>query len=437
MHQEIEPTKKPLSPEAIVSPSKENLASQMSRVLEKAQATGETYSLSGAAEFLNQLVKEKGIETNVSRTTFQKWTTITLAKIIKPIANLPQEELSSEIFKEKFPNEKALPLSPTALVSFKGHHRYNGTLSIHDLRGVIACAQQAYEGGLMAEYRPAKVVIRSFRRGCFSLHEMARILKYRYPDSSFLHQLDRLILNGTLPLKNYPRILARAIGIPNEFFSQELKEEWLKIFESKKKEQYSPRTLLAHYPEEFSSFSRFLRTVHGIKFLNRYLPLLTIYFQEKGIGIMTEGYEPTGGTYHILSLKVQKEIKKLLENEEAQEEISRITSKGFTLEEYTQTYCHRFPDGTPIALTEAIRLAGGPKIFTNKRRFESIKGLLRKRDIPLKEKLLTSGKRKTICVYLPIEKLAEAVDILKREGKESLGFNQAAGVVQNCFDFIS
>lgn len=416
MHPEIEPTKKPLPPEATTFPPKENLASQFARVLEKVPESRKTYNFGEAAEFLNQRARDLGMETRVSKETVRRWAAITMAKIIEPVAFLPQEEPNSELFEELFPDEKAFPLSPTALASFKGSRWYRNTLSIDDLRGIVSYAQQAYEKGLMPEFRSARKIIEKFRDSCYNLQEIAKILRYRFPDYRFLRELDQLILNGALSLRGYPALLARTVGIPKDFFEREVKEEWLRILEPKKRETYRPRTLTVNFPKEFSSFSRFLNTIlepHGVTFKNKYLPLLTIYFQEKGVEIMTDTYEPTGRTYHILPLKAQEAIKQSIEDDQKLKEIIRIANEGFTLEEYTQTYRHRFPDGTPIALTEAIRLAGGPVILAIKSRLEIIKEILRKKNISLEEKLLAWGRKKTVLTYLPIEHLTEAVEVIK------------------------
>jgi len=425
MHPEIESTKKPLPPEAS-APPQENLASQFSEVLEKAPETGETYNFRESAVLLSQLAREMGIEARVSNETVRKWTTIAIAKIIEPVASLPQEELTSEVFRRKFPDEKTFPLSPTAISSFKGLGLYGCALSIDDLRSILPYGQQAYEKGLNQEFGSAREAIKMFRNKCFSLQEISKIFKGKREYSQgayqeFAKKLDKLILNGTLPLNNYPALLTRAVGIPQKFFQQELEKEWLETLESynesKKREKYRPRALIVHFPEEFSSSSRFLKPIleaHGVVFKNKYLPLLTIYFQEKGVEVMTDTYEPTGRTYHILSREAQEDIYRLIEDDQKFKEIIRIANQGFTLEEYTQTYRHRFPDRSPISLTEAVRLAGGPIIFSTKSRLETVKELLRKEGIPLEEKPLTWGKRQTVLTYLPIERLKKVVDILEK-----------------------
>ena len=419
MRREIDLPGKSLPPEVIAFSPKENLASRMLQVLEKAPETGKTYNLREANEFLNQLAKERGIEKRVSYGTLQKWVVITLGEIIEPIASLSQEELTSKLFREKFPDEKDLLLSPTALFSFTGHMP-RCALGANDLQNVLAWA--ASQKKIEPNYRSVRTTLQVFRDKCFSFQEIAIILKgkYKYQGGSqeFPKKLDRSILNGTLPLNNYPTILARAIGIPKEFFEQELEKQWKEapsLVDKRKKEKIHPRAAL-HYPERFTPFSNFLRPfleTRGVKLSFRYVPLLTLYFKEKGIDILSYKHKATGATYYVLSLEAQEEIKRLLENEETTKEIERIASQGFTLEEYTQIYRHHFPDGAPISITEAIRLAGGPKILTTKRRIESIKELLKQKGIFLEEKTLTLRKRKTKFTYLPIERLTKAVEILK------------------------
>lgn len=418
MHPEIESTKKPLLPEAI-APPKESLASQFVQVLEKASETSDVYNLREATKFLNQRAREMGIEAKVSRETLRKWIVVTFAEIIEPIASLPQEKLTAEVFKEKSLEEKALFLSPSSLLAKTGRYpKYS--LSIQDLRRILFRAKEAYQNGLNRSYQSAKKTIESFRENCFSLIQISTLLGAGGENSqyNFVEKLNKLLLSEILPLNNYPSILVHAIGIPKEFFEQELRERWqatLALIEKKREEKLSPRQLLQRYPERFTSLNRLLRPLleaKEINLQNKYIPLLVVYLREKGIKIIS--YKATAGTYHTLSLEDRGSVKGLLENEEIRNKISQIANQGFTLEEYTQTYRHRFPDKSPIALTEAVRLAGGPVIFSTKSGLETIKELLRKEGIPLEEKTMAQGERKTILNYLPIERFKDAVDILEK-----------------------
>jgi len=181
MRPEVSPTGRPLPKEAIIPSSQESLASQMLRALE-----GETYNLREAAKLLNRLAEQRGIETRISHETLRTWGVITLAEIVKPIAFLPQEELTPEVFREKFPDEEGLPLSAGALL-FRGESgRCKYTLSIKDLDFIISRAQGAYKEGLRSSFGRAKKIIVSFQERCLRLNEIAGRLERKASRKNFL-----------------------------------------------------------------------------------------------------------------------------------------------------------------------------------------------------------------------------------------------------------
>lgn len=415
----------------------ENLASHFRKVIAGIDETDERYRLREAAEFLNQKAREVGVETRVSRTTFQKWVAITLGDIIKFAAYLPPEQLNSRSFWKLFPNERALPLSPTALCSYRGHLRITGNLNINDIRNVLVQAQLAYGKELNQEYSSAKKTIKTLREKCLPLQEIAQLLKgeEEYTESTyylftrFTRKLDQLILDNKLPLNNYPTLLARTIGIPREFFKKELERDWretLSIMERKRilkrAEILSPYTLCQRHPEMFTSLTPLLRDLleaRNIKLQNKNVLLLAVYLKEKGIQIKSTLKKATGSTYYAFSREEREEIEKLLEDAETKKEIERIANQGFTLEEYNQTYRHHFPDEAPISITATAHLAGGPKTISSKRMIASIKNLLVREGIPLKERKLSLGKKEIEPTYVPIEWLAKAVSVLKEESSKN------------------